>query len=343
MNSYFDPSAAASKGSGIFGLPHGPEEARIILIPVNWELTVSYGRGTFHGPELIKKASLQVDLYNHDFPNLWEQGIWMDEFPTELRALHKTLRHDAEAIISAVEDGSMDDSWPVYKLIYKKILEGSEQLNNWVKNRVDHWRSKGKIVGIVGGDHSTPYGYHAYLSEKETEYGILTIDAHMDLRNAYEGFKYSHASIFYNTMQFRNVTKLIQLGIRDYSHDEMEYFAGNSNVVVFFDRDIRKQLFQGKSWQYLVDEIIGQLPDCVYVSVDIDGLDPKLCPHTGTPVPGGLDFEELMYLLNRLKASGKEVIGFDLCEVAPNLKDENDEWDGNVGARVLYHLCGVVG
>jgi agmatinase len=341
MTNNFNPSAAASRNAGIFGLDCGPEEAQIVLIPVQWELTVSYGRGTFLGPEAIKKASMQVDLYNHDYPSLWEKGIWMDEFPAELRTLHKKLRYDAEAVIAAIEDGTMDETWSVYKTLYKKISDGSELVNQWVQTRVKHWKAKGKIVGLVGGDHSTPYGYHAYLAETQTEYGILTIDAHLDLRNAYEGFKYSHASIFYNVLSFETVSRLVQVGIRDYCHEEMEYMSGNKKTVVFFDRDIRKQQFEGKTWQYLVDEIIGQLPKKVYISVDIDGLDPILCPHTGTPVPGGLQFEELMYLLNRLKKSGKEIVGFDLCEVAPNPTDDADEWDGNVGARVLYQLCGT--
>jgi agmatinase len=341
MAKQFNPSSAATHDAGIFGLPCVSDEARIILIPVNWELTVSYGKGTCHGPDAIKSASMQVDLYNHNYPSLWEHGIWLDEFPASLKLMHKKLRHDAEAIIDAIEEGTIDTSWAVFQTLYKKIFEGGEQLNQWVKDRVAYWKSKGKIVGLIGGDHSTPLGYHHYLTENQVKYGILTVDAHMDLRKAYEGFEYSHASIFYNVLQLDSVEKIVQLGIRDYSHEEMELLKGNNRVVVFFDRDIRKQMYEGKTWQYLVDEIIGQLPEKVYVSIDIDGLDPKLCPHTGTPVPGGLQFEELMYLLNRLKISGKEIIGFDLCEVAPNPIDISDEWDGNVGARVLFQLCGI--
>ncbi|HQQ12694.1 MAG TPA: arginase family protein, partial [Bacteroidales bacterium] len=178
---------------------------------------------------------------------------------------------------------------------------------------------------------------HLYLSDKET-YGILQLDAHLDLRNAYEGFKYSHASIFYNALQFDAITKLVQVGIRDYCEEEADFVrSSNGRITVFYDRDIRKRMFEGSSWRELTDEMIAELPDKVYVSIDIDGLDPKLCPNTGTPVPGGLQFEELIYMLNRLKASGKEIIGFDLCEVAPG----EDEWDGNVGARVLYQLIGL--
>ena len=89
----------------------------------------------------------------------------------------------------------------------------------------------------------------------------------------------------------------------------------------------------------VVDEMVAFLPDRVYLSIDIDALDPKLCPNTGTPVPGGLEYEELMYLLNRIREAGKDIVGFDLCEVSPS--DNGGDWDGNVGARVLFHLCGV--
>ncbi len=83
--------------------------------------------------------------------------------------------------------------------------------------------------------------------------------------------------------------------------------------------------------------MVSHLPPKVYISIDIDGLDPTLCPNTGTPVPGGLQYEEMIYLLNMIKESGKQIIGFDLCEVSPG----NSDWDGNVGARVLFQLCGI--
>lgn len=342
MDKSFNPSAAASSDTGVFGLPCKAEQAQIILIPVNWELTVSYGKGTFDGPEAIFNASMQIDLYNHDYPNLWEKGIWMDRFPDELKALHHSLKPDAAAIIEAIESGEMDAESPHYKKLYKRIKEGAERLNIWVAGRIDFWKKQDKIVGLVGGDHSSPFGYHTYLSTLGHEYGILTIDAHLDLRKAYEGFEYSHASIFYNALKYNTVSGIVHVGIRDYCHEEVDFIRANSDrVQVFYDRELRKQLFEGKSWMQLTDQIIAALPEKVYISIDIDGLDPKLCPQTGTPVPGGLQFEEVMYLLNRLRSMGKEIVGFDLCEVAPNLNDEKDEWDGNVGARVLYQLCGT--
>lgn len=334
----FDPNAPASHDAGIYGLPFNEDNASIILIPVNWELTVSYGAGTFAGPDAIKEASMQVDLYHHDFPELWKKGIWMDEFPKHFKALHAGLRKDARSIIEALEEGIDVQEKQKYREMYDRIRKANEDVRTWLANRVDWWKQRGKIVGVVGGDHSTPLGYHHYLSGK-TDYGILHIDAHLDLREAYEGFKYSHASIFYNALQYDSIKKLVSVGIRDYCEEEAERVkAQPERIRVFFDRDVRRRMFAGETWKSVVNDIIDQLPENVYISVDIDGLDPKLCPHTGTPVPGGLDYEELMFLLNSLIGAGKKIVGFDLCEVAPGA---DDQWDGNVGARVLYQLCGV--
>ncbi len=334
----FNPNSAALHDSGLFGLPFDEHHSQIIIIPIEWELTVSYGKGTAAGPKAVYDASLQIDLNNHDYPDLWKKGIWMDSFPEHLRQLHDSLRKDADTIIQAIGEGSMDENDKKFITLYQRIEEGAERMNQWLFERIAYWKSKGKIVGLLGGDHSVPIAYHRYLNDQKSDYGVLMVDAHIDLRDAYEGFKYSHASIFFNVMKMSKVKKLVQVGIRDYCHEEAELVRQQSDRVhVFFDRDLRMQQFEGIGWKEQVDSMIGLLPDKVYISVDIDGLDPVLCPNTGTPVPGGLQFEELMYLLNRIRLSGKDIIGFDLCEVSPG----HNEWDGNVGARVLFQLCGV--
>lgn len=338
MDTHFDPNAAAVADSGIYGLPCSAEEAEIIIIPVEWELTTSYNRGTVQGPEAVMEASLQVDLCHHDYPDLWKKGIFMDDFPPALRSLHEELAPKSLKIIEAMYEGSLDENPEEYAKLYAEIEAGTEKLNDWLRQRITYWKSRGKVVGLLGGDHSIPLAYHQYFNECGVEYGILHADAHCDLREAFEGFKYSHASIFYNTLKFPNVKKLVQVGIRDYCHEEKALAMSQPHrVKVFFDRDYRRRLYEGARWKDIVDEIVAALPDKVYLSIDIDALDPKLCPNTGTPVPGGLEYEELMYLLNRVRESGKEIIGFDLCEVSPG----DNDWDGNVGARVLFHLCGV--
>ena len=337
MENTFDPNAAAVAGSGIYGLPCGAKEAQIIIIPVEWELTTSYNRGTVDGPATVKEASLQVDLCHHDYPDLWKKGIFMDEFPSELRALHDELAPKSEEIIEALYEGTMEDDPEKYQKMYADIELATEKKNAWLRDRIAFWKGQSKVVGLLGGDHSCPLAYHQYLHEQGVGYGILHADAHCDLREAFEGFKYSHASIFYNTLKFGNVKRLVQVGIRDYCHQEKALAEADERVKVFFDRDCRRRMYEGAKWKDIVDEMIAALPEKVYLSIDIDALDPKLCPNTGTPVPGGLEYEEMMYMLNRIREAGKDIIGFDLCEVSPG----DGDWDGNVGARVLFHLCGV--
>jgi agmatinase len=170
--------------------------------------------------------------------------------------------------------------------------------------------------------------------------GILHVDAHADLRRAYEGFRWSHASIFWNVLsECPGVEKLVQVGVRDFGHAEMRSIEDSGGrIETFFEADLRSSQARGESWDSACHRVVAPLPDEVYVSFDIDGLSADLCPHTGTPVPGGLSFGEACHLLRTLALSGKRVVGFDLCEVAPGPK--GDEWDANVGARVLYKLIG---
>ena len=135
------------------------------------------------------------------------------------------------------------------------------------------------------------------------------------------------------------MTSLVQVGIRDVCEEEMARAAADKRVHTFPAPLLQQARCQGVSWDTQVADILARLPQKVYISFDIDGLEPALCPHTGTPVPGGLRYGEMQYLLDALRRSGREIIGFDLCEVAPHPTDRADEWDGNVGARVLYQLC----
>ena len=199
---------------------------------------------------------------------------------------------------------------------------------------------EGKMVALLGGDHSTPLGLLRLLNERYERFGILQIDAHMDLRKAYQGFTYSHASIMYNALKLPGVSRLVQVGIRDYCDEELEVMKrAMGRIVTWFDEDLKAQHFEGKTWSELCDRIIADLPEHVYISFDIDGLDPQLCPSTGTPVPGGLQFAEATFLIKRLVASGRKIISFDLNEVAPGPTD----WDANVGARLLYQMCNWMG
>jgi agmatinase len=145
----------------------------------------------------------------------------------------------------------------------------------------------------------------------------------------------------YNALSIPQVKRLVQVGIRDFCQQEKEIIDNSKGrVITFFDRDMRHEKYKGVTWHEITKRIIASLPQKVYISFDIDGLEPGLCPHTGTPVAGGLEFEQAGYLFTELVKSGKQIIGFDLNEVAPG--PDGDEWDANVGARMLYRMCNIM-
>ncbi|MEO0059982.1 MAG: Agmatinase [Bacteroidota bacterium] len=335
----FDPSQPGLAAESIFGLPFTADQSEIVIIPVPWEVTVSYGAGASDGPSAILEASFQVDLHHQEYPELWKLGIHLDlNKQTETWANDSiTFKKTAQQIIRAIESGDDISKNEVLSNDLKKINNKCQNFIAEVKSRTLFWLEQGKKVALLGGDHSTPLGYYQALASKHKSFGILHIDAHMDLRIAYEGFEYSHASIMYNALQIDEITKIVQVGIRDFCKQEVEIAKSNA-VIVHTDIDIKAKSFTGTTWHDQCTEIINQLPDKVTVSFDIDGLQAWYCPNTGTPVPGGLSFEQASYLLNLLANSNKEIIGFDLVEVAPG----NDDWDGNVGARMLFQMCGML-
>jgi agmatinase len=329
----FDPNAAALPDSGVFGLPCTPDEAKIVLIPVPFEATTSYGGGTVDGPAAILEGSKQVDLFDLDTGRPYEKGIAMLDEPAQVRAWNDEARALAVPIIEAAGV----DADPA---ALAKINALSEKMNDWVYATTKHWLSKGKIAAVVGGDHSTPFGCIKAYAEKYPELGVLHLDAHADLRDAYEGFTWSHASIMFNVLQhIPNVKKLVQVGIRDFGEAEYEIIRDSEGRVhTFFDARLSRARLDGMPWREQVDSIVAELPLHVYLSWDIDGLEPTLCPNTGTPVPGGLSFQQAVALLEGVCRAGKKIVGFDLNEVSPG--SEGSEWDGNVGARLLYKMIG---
>ncbi len=335
----FDPSQPGLADATIFGLPFTAAQSEIIIVPVPWEVTVSYGAGASKGPEAILESSYQVDLLHQLYPNLWKLGIFYDEAPEQWQTQSEFYKKKAAPIIEALENGENLNNHPKLKADLDEINTVCRKLHTEVKEKCKKWLALGKKVILLGGDHSTPFGYYEALAELHDDFGILHLDAHMDLRIAYEGFTYSHASIMYNALQLPQISKLVQVGIRDFCEEEVGIVkTQNGKVKVHTDNDIKTQLFEGKTWQELCDDFIAQLPKKVLVSFDIDGLNALYCPNTGTPVPGGMSYEQAAYLLNKLADSDKEIIGIDLVEVAPG----DNDWDGNVGARMLFNLCGVL-
>lgn len=338
----FDPDAAAAPGSGIFGLSHSRSDAGVVLVPVPFDATTSYRRGTANGPRAIFDASMQVDLFDRRFGRVYEKGIHMLDEPRAIRALSKAAGAKANVVIAK---GGLPPGAPASSPLRRAadaVNAACERVNDWVYGQVATLLKQGKVPGVVGGEHSVPFGAIDAVADHFGAIGILHVDAHMDLRREFEGFRWSHASIMHNVLtRIDGVRKVVQVGIRDFGEREMQFADEmGARVKVHYDDAIQDAIMAGVAWPEQCGQIVHELPDTVYVTFDIDALDPALCPHTGTPVPGGLSFHQAVVLLDALRRGGKRIAGFDLVEVAPGSPKE-PEWDANVGARVLYKLCGL--
>ncbi len=334
--SQFDPNAAASEDSGIFGLNDSYSTANLVYLPVPWEATTSYGGGTSHGPQAILEASRQVDLFDADVFNPYEAGLYLLPESNQVKLWNKKAKREAQKIIRR---GGVIGSNKELKKSLAEVNSMGDKLNRYVFSETKQLLKDKKKVAVIGGDHSVPFGAIQAIAEKHSSFGILHFDAHSDTRVAFEGFTWSHASIMYNVLEnIPQVKKLVQVGIRDFCEQEYEYCHKlKSRVNIFYDSDLSRFQFEGTPWQKISEQIIAPLPQDVWVSFDIDGLDPRFCPHTGTPVPGGLDFNQAVFVISSLVRSGRKIIGFDLNEVSPS-PDKEDCWDANVGARLLYKL-----
>jgi len=329
----FDPDAAAGAGSGIYGLPFTPDESRVVIVPVPFEATTSYGGGTSRGPAAILDASRQVDLFDHETGRPYEAGIAMLPIPKKIARWNDEAKKIAAKVIE--HGGALDRKT---RAAAAKVNAISERMNDWVCEQTSSLLDDGKLAVIVGGDHSVPFGAIRAYAERYESLGVLHLDAHADLRDAYEGFIWSHASIFHNVMtKIAGVSKLVQAGVRDLGVAESEMITrSNGRIVTFFDADVASRKERGVPFAAIADDIVAALPHHIYLSWDVDGLDPTLCPGTGTPVPGGLSWSEAIGLLRAIRRAGKRIVGLDLCEVSPG----QTEWDANVGARLLYKMIG---
>lgn len=333
----FDPGAAAAF-DGIYGLPHSVDEARVVVVPVPWDATTSYRAGTSLGPAAILEASRQVDLFDTETGRPYEAGIAMLPISEDVVAWNAEARQLAEPVI---ENGGAGTD-PALQRNLDRVNALGGQLNEWVRARTAELLARGKTPVVLGGDHSSPFGAFQAYADKWPGLGILHFDAHFDLRDAYEGFRWSHASIMFNALEHvPGVARIVHVGIRDFSEAEMETSRGSGGrSVPFLDAALKERLDAGETWKAIADEIAGRLPPKVFVSFDVDGLDPALCPGTGTPVPGGLSLHQATAVLAACIRRGRTIVGCDLNEVAP--REGDGEWNANVGARLLYKLIGYM-
>lgn len=325
----FDPDAPASPSDGLFGLPHGPDDAAVVIVPVPFEATTSYGRGTARAPARILEASRQVELNDDWFDEPWRRGVAMLPIDPGIEALNEAA---SELALPIVEAGGAHTA--PHRADLQRVNEMCEQLNQWVYEQTRAQLERGKIPGVLGGDHAVSFGAIQAAAERHPDMGILHIDAHPDLREAYEGFTWSHASVMYNVHErIGGLGHTVQVGVRDISRAGAERIEAWGEITAFSDHELAWELASGEPWMRIAARIVRPLPKKVWISFDIDGLDPSNCPNTGTPVPGGLTWHQALLLL-QLLSTERRIVGFDLVEVG------DGAWDADVGARLLYKLSG---
>lgn len=335
----FDPDAPAPPGSGLYGLGTPPEKAAVRVLPIPFEATTSYRRGTAGGPLAIEAASHQVDLYDRQTGRPYESGIHLAEEPPLVVAWNE----EASALVQRLH--AQEGSHPERETMLARVNAIGAELNAFVFDCTREVLNHGQLPVTLGGDHSVSYGAIMACAEKHPGMGLLHFDAHADLRDSYEGFTWSHASVLHNVIRgAADLGQVVQVGVRDLGESEARAIEGSGGAIhtVFDDQWARTRL-DGLSLRELVRRTLDRLPTEVYLTFDVDGLDPSLCPQTGTPVPGGLNWHEAMLWLEELTNSGRRIVGLDLCEVSPGPEGDaaGQSWDATVGARLLYRLIGT--
>ncbi|MEN0020980.1 MAG: agmatinase [Planctomycetota bacterium] len=323
---------AGDASDGIFGIDCAGERAAIVLTPAPVDATTTYGRGTAAGPAAIREASAQLDLADRRFGDAWRAGIYMDDAPPGIIELAEQADRIARPIIARGGATGVDHD------AIAQLDAIGDRITNTIRERTAELLTAGKVPGLIGGEHSVSLGAIQAVAAHHGSLGVLQIDAHLDLRRAYLGMKHSHASVMHNVVaSVPTLDNLVAVGVRDVCREELDAINADRRLSAYFDDDIADRIAAGENAANIWHDVISDLPNNIYISFDIDGLDPSLCPSTGTPVPGGLTFRDASQLLHAIVRAGKRIVGFDLVEVAPG----PTECDANVGARILYRLCGA--
>ena len=336
----FNPNTITPDNGCYFGLSHDPESAALVLLSAPWDTTTSLRSGSSYAPDAIIEVSRYVDFYEPLAPNSWQKGIATAPIDYSIQDLSHRLRSDAERVINLHDELGMSviDNL-MYERRLRRVNEGSVEVNNNIFQQASNWLSKDKIVGLVGGDQSVTYGIVRAMGYKYEKLGLLHIDSKCDMREAFQGFDFSHASTMFNIMRdVPQVDKLVSVGVQEFSPIEWERVSNNGRIKVFTAQQMWSDQFEGTPWSKIVDDIIAELPDHVYISLDIDGLMNECSPNKGHMTAGGLNFHQVIYLMDRIITSGRRIVGFDLTEVSPNIENKADM---RIVARLLFKMCSI--
>jgi len=263
--------------------------ARYVVIPVPYEKTTSYGRGTEMGPRAIVDASCNMELYDEELcKNVAEKGIATLE-PLLVQEGPEVLAQKLREICAMVLE---DNKFPV----------------------------------VLGGEHSISLGLLLALKDKYKDVSVLHFDAHADLKDEFQGMKYSHGTVMRRISEH---APLVQVGIRSLSDEEAD-FIKEGKTHVFYAHDMHDRDCS--------DEIVGLLSEKVFISFDLDVFDPSIMPSTGTPEPGGLFWYDALRILRKV-CEKKDVVGFDLVELAPIPLSKAPDF---TAAKLVYKVIGYL-
>lgn len=258
--------------------------SKFVVLPVPYDKTSTWGQGSENGPEAILEASANMELFDIETQSeVYKKGIFTTE-PIITDAPPDKLFHQ------------------VYETT-KKFLKDD------------------KVVVTIGGNHCVPIGSCKAYTEKYEKVSVLQIDAHSDMRESYQGNKFSHACAM---ARMKEWAKPVMVGIRSMDSSELENVKGRD---IFYASYIRKN----PEW---INQVVDSLTENVYITIDLDGFDPSIMPATGTPEPGGLYWYETLELFEKV-AQEKNIIGFDVVELCPN---EQSNPSNFMTAKLIYKL-----
>lgn len=267
------------------------DRARVLILPIPYDQTVSYHSGTREGPRAIITASQEVETYDEELDQeTYQIGI-------------HTLRE------------------------LEPIMSGPQEMIASVQKRASELLQQEKFLVTLGGEHSLSLGLVQAFKERYPSLSVLQLDAHADLRDTYQGSPFSHASVMH---RIQEVVPTVQVGVRSLSREESQLIQ-ERGLPVYFARDTRG----GDDW---MEKAIGKLSPRVYLTIDLDVLDPSIMPSVANPEPGGLSWEQILRFL-RLLSINREVIGFDVMELCPIPGNIAPDF---LAARLIYRLLGYI-
>jgi agmatinase len=268
----------------------GLDTARVLIWPVPFEKTVSYGVGTKNGPDAIIDASRNMELFDEEIGG-----------ETAAIGIHTLTAADAN--------------------------KEPDEMMLFLYRETQRLLALQKFICMLGGEHSISAPVIKAHYEKYPDLSVLQIDAHADLRDEYDGTPHSHASVMRRVVEF---CPAVQVGIRSLSAEEARVIP-SLRTKVFFAKDIVGHT----RW---IEEAVGSLSDNVYLTIDVDGLDPSLIPTTGTPEPGGLLWYDVLSLI-KMTAEKRRIVGMDVTELSTSPGNNAPSF---LTAKLIYKTLGYV-